>query len=140
MLNNHSLTSRCWLEKATLADLTRLANALWSTFLLYRCFSEGGGGWRTRWSLGVIDAVASSRSAVDVPPKARASNAWEVVQCKQGSRQVESELEELHTHVLDQGLCWINNDGQITPPEHKAHGEVADPHNATFTKTAAVAR
>lgn len=56
-------------------------------------------------SLGVIDVVVSSRSEVDVPLKARASNALEAVHYKQDSRQVESELEKLSTHVLDQGLA-----------------------------------
>lgn len=80
MLNNHSLTSHYWLEKATLADLTRLANVLWSYCTGVSQREAAGGGPH-----GVIDAVASSRSTVDAPPKARVSNAWEVVQCKQGS-------------------------------------------------------
>lgn len=65
--------------------------------------------------------VASSGSTVDVPPVARTNDLREVVQCSRGSRPVESKLEKLRAHVLDQGFRWINHNGQDSPTEHKAH-------------------
>lgn len=68
-----------------LADLVRLANAQWKTFL--QVFLRGRQRVEDQRELRALESLMQSLCLhLDVPPKARASNGWQVVQCKEDGR------------------------------------------------------